>query len=175
MKLLLALSTSVLMAMSATAHAQPASRTVQLVGEGAKSAGTATLTEAPRGVLVRVQATGLTPGWHGMHFHSVATCGDPGFKASGGHVHGADVAQPVHGILNDAETDLGDLPNIFAGSDGVASAEIFAPYVSLGSATGRLDLLDADGSALVIHALADDHLTQPIGGAGARVICGAIK
>ncbi len=33
---------------------------------------------------------------------------------------------------------------------------------------------DADGIALVIHEDRDDHLTQPIGGAGARVACGVI-
>jgi len=31
------------------------------------------------------------------------------------------------------------------------------------------------GSALLIHAAADDYLSQPIGGAGARVACAAIK
>ena len=39
----------------------------------------------------------------------------------------------------------------------------------------RAALVDKDGSALVIHANPDDYKTQPIGGAGARIACGAIS
>ena len=35
-------------------------------------------------------------------------------------------------------------------------------------------LLDEDGSAVIIHDMPDDHLTQPIGGAGGRIGCGII-
>ncbi|HBJ40113.1 MAG TPA: hypothetical protein DDZ20_04910 [Hyphomonas sp.] len=35
--------------------------------------------------------------------------------------------------------------------------------------------MDEDGSALIIHEAEDDHMTQPIGGAGARVACGVIQ
>ena len=61
------------------------------------------------------------------------------------------------------------------GPDGKAFAEVFAPNLSLGEAVGRLNLLDADGSALVIHASPDDHVSQPIGGAGARIACAPIQ
>ncbi|MCL6684484.1 superoxide dismutase family protein [Sphingomonas alba] len=152
----------------------PAVSSYDIVTDGGRKAGTVSLTEAPKGLLIRVEAAGLTPGWHGMHIHSVATCADPGFKASGGHVHDAS-STSVHGLLNANETDLGDLPNIYAGPDGKAAAEVLAPNVSLGTADGRLNLLDTDGSALVIHASPDDHSSQPIGGAGARVACAAIK
>jgi Cu-Zn family superoxide dismutase len=80
----------------------------------------------------------------------------------------------VHGLLNPDATEAGDLPNLYVAADGSANAEIFSSYVSLGGAAGRASLTDADGSALVIHAAADDHRTQPIGGAGARIACGAI-
>lgn len=156
-------------------HASGNIKTAEVVGEGGKAVGTVVLTEAPRGLLIKVDISGLTPGWHGMHVHSVATCADAGFKASGGHVHGASAATSIHGMLNEQETDLGDLPNIFAGADGHAAAEVFAPYLSLGDSAGRLNILDGDGSALVVHAAADDHQTQPIGGAGARVGCAAIR
>jgi len=54
--------------------------------------------------------------------------------------------------------------------------ELYSQLVVLrpGTSTTVPALLDADGSAIVIHANPDDHMTQPIGGAGARVACGAI-
>ena len=39
---------------------------------------------------------------------------------------------------------------------------------------GAAALMDEDGAALVIHAMGDDHVSQPIGGAGGRVGCGVI-
>lgn len=153
--------------------AETSVKTLDLIGDSMKSIGTVKVSQAPHGVILRVEASGITPGWHGMHIHAVATCGDAGFKASGGHVHGDGGS--VHGLLNANETDLGDLPNIYAGPDGKASAEVFAPNLSLGDVAGRLNLLDPDGSALVIHASPDDHSSQPIGGAGARVACAAIE
>lgn len=158
-----------------TARAQVSSKRSDIVGDAGQKIGTLVATEAPRGILLRLELAGLRPGWHGMHVHSVATCADAGFKASGGHVHAMAVTAPVHGLLMDRETDLGDLPNIYAGADGHAAAEVFAPNLSLGDSPGRLNLLDADGSALIIHAAADDHISQPIGGAGARVACAEIK
>ncbi len=80
----------------------------------------------------------------------------------------------AHGLLNPAANETGDLPNLYAAADGTAMAEIFTPSVSL-SVADRAPLLDADGSALVIHAAPDDHTSQPIGGAGARVACAVIK
>jgi Cu-Zn family superoxide dismutase len=36
-------------------------------------------------------------------------------------------------------------------------------------------LLDADGSALVIHAAADDNITDPSGNSGPRIACAVIS
>lgn len=135
-------------------------------GAGA-DAGRATLTEAPKGVLLKIEAKGLAAGWHGLHFHEKADCTKSDFTSAGAHTHGADKA--VHGLLNPAANETGDLPNLFAHADGTANAEVFTSLTTLKA------LRDADGSAIVIHANADDHMAQPIGGAGARVACGEIK
>ena len=149
--------------------------TGSLVGPGDAPRGTVTLTDAPGGVLLRVEATGLPPGWHAIHFHEKGTCDDAGFKASGAHVH-AGKAPPVHGLLNPARRDNGDLPNFFVAADGTARAEMFSTLVTMkGAAPGRLALADADGSAIVIHANADDYRTQPIGGAGDRIACAVVQ
>ena len=58
-------------------------------------------------VLLRVEARGLTPGWHGMHLHAKGDCSKSDFTSAGPHVHGPAAA--VHGLLNPAATETGDL------------------------------------------------------------------
>ena len=167
------LSTLLLSAALLAAATTASAATAELKGADGKTLGTATLTDAPHGVLLRIEAKGLTPGWHGMHFHEKGDCGTPDFKSAGAHVH--TTANVVHGLLNADANDNGDLPNLFVAADGSATAELFTTLVSLNGAGGRPALLDADGSAIVVHASPDDYKTQPIGGAGARVACGVVK
>jgi Cu-Zn family superoxide dismutase len=139
-----------------------------------ENAGTAELSEGPKGVVIRVSVDGLTPGWHGIHFHAVGDCSDEGFQKSGGHAH-HESEKPLHGLLNPQGPDDGDLPNIHADDNGQARAELYSPFVTLSGAEGRAMLLDGDGAAIVIHEGPDDHVSQPIGGAGARVACAVIR
>lgn len=133
-----------------------------------RTLGQATFRAAPTGVLLQVQVSGLTPGWHGMHFHAKGDCSDPKFENSGAHINHADMKHP-HGLLNPDGPDLGDLPNLYVHGDGTGQAQAFTHLVKWS------DLADGDGSALVFHANPDDHATQPIGGAGARVACAVIR
>jgi Cu-Zn family superoxide dismutase len=141
--------------------------TADLKNSTGQTVGAVTLTEAPKGVLLRVEAKGMTPGWHGMHFHDKGDCSKSDFTSAGPHVHGSAAA--VHGLLNPAATETGDLPNIHVDADGSGSTEVFSSLIKLS------DLRDADGSAVVVHANPDDHLAQPIGGAGPRVACAVVK
>ena len=136
-------------------------------------AGTAELSEGPEGVLIHLSIEGLTPGWHAIHFHGVGDCSDDAFKNSGSHVQ-HDEKEP-HGLLNPEGPDDGDLPNVYAAEDGTVNAELYSERVTLSGAEGRANLLDEDGSALVIHEGPDDFKTQPIGGAGSRVACAVIE
>ncbi len=132
------------------------------------------------GVLIRVNVAGLAPGWHGIHLHMVGDCSDgaDGFKASGGHINpdGTD-----HGLLNPAGSHRADIPNLHADDSGQARGEFFRAGVNLkpseeGAAlNGPFPLIDDDGFAVIIHESPDDHVTQPIGGAGARVACAAVN
>lgn len=160
-------------AVALPALAAPASVTVNLKGPAGEDIGRATITEGARGVVLRVEAKGLTPGWHGLHFHEKGDCSTADFKSAGGHVHNAK--DMVHGFLAAGHNDAGDLPNLHAGADGMAMVDVFTPFVSLATGGDKPALLDADGSALVIHAMADDYTSQPIGGAGDRVACAVIS
>lgn len=134
-------------------------------------AGEVKLTQGTEGVLINIKAKGLTPGYHGMHFHSVADCSDHmSFKTAMGHV---DPHQKPHGFLNPEGPHEGNLPNLVVAADGTVEVELYSQMVSLKS--GEANLLDADGSALIVHINRDDHLTQPIGGSGDRVACAEIK
>lgn len=155
------------------APARPAAMTVDLVGAKGRI-GYVQLEEGPRGVMIRLQADTLRPGWHAVHIHDVAECREPGFASAGGHVHRGR-GEAVHGLLNPRGDDAGDLPNIYAGPNGVARGQLFSTFVTLSGAPGRVNLLDRDGSALVIHQNEDDYKTQPIGGAGPRLACAAIR
>lgn len=138
----------------------------EVVGQGSVEQGTA-------GVLINFSIDGLDEGWKAIHIHSAGTCDDPeeGFQASGGHLNPDDAK---HGYLNPEGPDAGDLPNFYVHSDGTAMVEMFNERASLDGSVGG-NMLDDDGSALVIHEAPDDHMTQPIGGAGARVACGVVQ
>ena len=116
-----------------------------------------------------VQPGGLPPGWHGIHFHAVGNCSDTQtFEASKAHINHD---QSKHGLLNPDGPDEGDLPNVYAHADGSVNAEVSSDT----PVNGEGGLKDGDGSALIIHANPDDHITQPIGGAGPRIACAVIK
>ena len=133
--------------------------------------GRAVLTQGSTGLLIRIEATGLTPGWHGVHIHATGRCDAP-FTSAGGHIN-HPTAVP-HGLLNPDGPDDGDLPGIFADATGRVNAELFTTRARIAATGPGQWLWDSDGSALVIHAGPDDHHSQPIGGAGARVACGVM-
>jgi Cu-Zn family superoxide dismutase len=155
-----------------------APRTVWVVGVEGRAVGQATFTEGPAGVLIRLEFSegSLPSGWHGLHLHQRGDCSDfaAGFQASGGHL-GMD-RRIQHGLMNASGPEAGDLPNLLATERGAFGAEFFTPHVTLRSQAvrERAPLLDADGTALIIHAGTDDHVSQPIGGAGVRIACAAL-
>jgi Cu-Zn family superoxide dismutase len=127
------------------------------------------LWDGPRGVLMRFDAKGLPPGWHGLHVHDMGHCtGD--FTSAGAHMK-----KGVHGLLAEGGPEAGDLPNLHVDADGTAHGEFFSSWLSVSGVGGRPAMMDMDGAAIVIHAAADDHATQPIGGAGARIACGVVQ
>ena len=146
--------------------------TAALKTAGGDDAGSVTAYRGPLGLLLRVEGRGWPAGWHGVHLHAVGTCEGPAFTSAGAHVNHPETARP-HGLLNsNGGPDLGDLQNIHAAADGSAHAEVYLAGTGLGMR--GMDLLDADGLSFLVHARADDHVSQPIGGAGDRVVCGVM-
>lgn len=144
----------------------------ELKNNDGETIGTVSLTQAPTGLLLRVEADGLQPGWHGIHIHAVGDCSDSAFQSAGGHVNHAQVP---HGLLNPEGPDDGDLPNVHADDGGRVRAELFTASARLAESGPGQWLWDEDGSAVVIHANPDDHRSQPIGGAGDRIACAVIS
>lgn len=142
-------------------------------------------------ITVQTTAAGkLTPGWHGLHIHDVGKCeansvapsgGAPGdFLSAGGHFQGGGQGgHPNH---------AGDLASLQVRGDGSAM------LVTTTNALDKADLLDGDGTAIIIHANADnfanipadrykqangspppDETTLATGDGGKRVACGVIR
>ena len=143
-----------------------------IIGVDGRPLGDATFEQTPSGVLIGVSVMGIEPGAHGIHLHRVGSC-TPEFTSASGHINPDG---RMHGLRHPEGPDNGDLPLLHVAADGSATTEFYTTRVSLSAdAAGPVPgLLDADGSAIVIHADPDDHLTQPIGGAGARVGCGVV-
>ena len=133
-----------------------------------KEVGAATLTVTPSGVLISLDLTAVPPGEHGFHVHTTGKCEPPDFKSAGPHFN---PDQTKHGFMTPEGPHAGDLPNLHVPADGKLQVEVLEPNVTL---SGEAPLLDADGSALVIHAGADDYKTDPAGNSGDRVACGVI-
>jgi len=148
--------------------AAPASLVTTLKDRQGRTVGTVTVTETPHGLLVRGTVEGLPPGPHAIHFHETGKC-EPPFASAGGHFN---PAQKTHGVLSPGGPHAGDLPNLMVPASGKLDFEIFAPGLSLSTGPGAV--LDADGTALVVHAKADDHLSQPSGDSGDRIACGVL-
>ena len=127
--------------------------------------GTVRAWQTAGGVTFRVDASGLPHGVHGIHVHTVGRCDPPEFTSAGGHWN---PTARKHGMNNPAGPHGGDLPNVEVAANGVLGAAVTLPGASMAS------LLDADGAALVIHAGADDYVTDPSGNSGARIACAVI-
>lgn len=141
--------------------------TATFIQEDGTESGGAMLTETPNGVLLTAEITGLEPGAHGFHIHETGEC-RPDFQAAGGHY--APTGEP-HGFATEEGAHVGDMPNIYAGQDGVARVELFLKDVTL--TDGETTLLDEDGSALMVHAQPDDYVSAD--SAGPRSACAVIQ
>jgi Cu-Zn family superoxide dismutase len=135
----------------------------RLVDAEGNEVGSVSFAEMASGVNVVVEATGLPPGPHAIHVHQVGAC-SPDFDAAGEHL-APDGGE--HGFAKTEAPHSGDLPNLHVAEDGTANAEFLDWRLTMDQ------LLDEDGSALIVHETADDYMESS--SAGGRLACGVVE
>ena len=137
-----------------------------LVNSSGQSIGTVRAWQTAGGVTLRVDAAGLPHGVHGIHVHSAGRCDPPDFASAGPHWNPAG---RKHGFNNPAGHHAGDLYNVTVAANGVLGEAVTLPGASMAT------LIDSDGASLVLHAAADDYVTDPGGNSGARIACAVLQ
>ncbi len=129
--------------------------------KGNKVRGMLRLAQKGESLQVSGKIRNLTPGDHGFHIHEFGDLRNMADGTSaGGHFNPTGVPHggPGHG-------HVGDLGNITADSEGVATVDVTLDHTMLHFILGR---------TFVVHAGKDDLSSQPSGDAGARVGLGII-
>jgi Cu-Zn family superoxide dismutase len=89
--------------------------------------------------------------------------------SAGGHFN---PGMKKHGLQNPDGHHVGDMSNFTVAAAGTAKVTISNTDATLGSDANSL--FSNGGTALMIHAAADDMKTDPAGNAGARIACGVV-
>lgn len=133
--------------------------------EGNEVSGTVLFTRENDGIRIRARLQGLSEGAHGFHVHEYGDCTASDGTSAGGHFNPFDTP---HAGPTDAERHVGDLGNISADGEGMATYNRVDTVVAF---SGRANIL---GRGMVVHGGEDDMSSQPSGAAGPRVACGVI-
>ena len=171
---------------------------VGIVNADGLQIGTVIGSETGGSLTLNITVSNLPPGEHGLHIHETGVC-EPPFDSAGGHfnpdeaMHGpgeattvVQVQEPEEGAATPeaatiaeaspvvaTESHAGDLGNITIDDSGAISVAVTTSSVTLASGQAN-SLADADGSALVFHADADDLTTDPSGNSGERIACSVL-
>ena len=158
--------------MSAEARVRrPAKVVVHLKDAAGKDVGDVIIRQHQPGVRLYLGVKGLPPGEHAIHFHEKPSCEPPDFKSAGGHFNPTGAH---HGLKNPEGPHAGDMENFTVAPNGTSGDVINDERVTLEK--GKPNSLFANGgTAVVIHAKADDMMSDPAGNAGDRIACGTIS
>ena len=147
----------------------PAKQATAMIGSLGDSGvtGMAVFTQNGDQITFMAEIQGATPGLHAIHIHAYGDCSSPDGKSAGGHWNPTDVA---HGKWGEGEFHLGDIGNITVGEDGTGRITLTTDLWEIGTGSD----IDVVGRSIIVHAGADDFISQPSGAAGARIGCGVI-
>ena len=129
--------------------------------------GMAAFTQDGDQITLTIEIQNATPGLHAVHIHESGDCSAPDGASAGGHWNPTGVA---HGRWGEGEFHLGDIGNITVGEDSTGSIELTTDLWEIGTGSD----IDVVGKGIIVHAGADDFVSQPSGAAGARIGCGVI-
>ncbi len=129
--------------------------------------GMAVFTQNGDQITLTIEIQNASPGIHAVHIHENGDCSAPDGTSAGGHWNPTGVA---HGKWGEGEFHLGDIGNITVSEDGTGSIELTTDLWEIGTGSD----IDVVGKGIIVHAGADDFISQPSGNAGARIGCGVI-
>ena len=147
----------------------PAKQANAMIGSSNDSGvtGMAIFTQNGDQITFTVEIQGASPGLHAVHIHEYGDCSAPDGTSAGGHWNPTDVA---HGKWGEGEFHLGDIGNITVGEDGMGRITLTTDLWEIGTGSD----VDVVGRGIIVHAGADDFVSQPSGAAGPRIGCGVI-
>lgn len=137
---------------------------------GSNVSGTVTFVQENGQVTMTAELSGLEEGMHAIHLHENADCSAEDGTSAGGHWN---PTFEDHGEWGDTGGyHRGDIGNFDVNSNGEGSITFTTDKWCIGCEDDKMNILN---KAVIVHAGADDFVSQPSGNAGARVGCAEIK
>ena len=165
MRILLIPITVAALAACSTVSEPQGGASMPLISSSGQTIGSVRAWQTAGGISFHVRASGLTHGVHGIHVHPIGRCDPPDFASAGMHWNPTN---KQHGLNNPQGPHAGDMPNVTVAANGVLDQTVVLPNATMAQ------LLDADGSSIMIHANADDYVSQPAGNSGPKIACAVI-
>jgi superoxide dismutase, Cu-Zn family len=142
--------------------------TVPLKDSKGTEVGQIELTEKDKTVTLAVTLHNLPAGQHGIHVHAGGSCTAPDFADAAGHLN-PDMKK--HGFKSPDGHHAGDFPSSITVLDnGNGSAKLTSKDITLKMGEPN----SVYGKTIVVHASADDQMTDPSGASGGRIACGVV-